>query len=141
MNSTNEQQPGMAGQQLQPGDNQVQFGDKTVKLSLSARALQALNSMELQTHIDVELELYFSCLIRKRVNIRERAQSDAVMNASVNENLSISFRPVMTKVCRVSDVVGEPDTERLPIINPARFTPNWVSLDYKNRQWTGDFGF
>lgn len=141
MTSLNTNQTGVAGQILQQGDNQVQFGDKSLRLSLSSRAFEALNRKHQQAHIDIELELYFSCLIRKRVNIREQAQTDAVINTDVNEHMSISFRPVMTKVCKASDVVGEPDIESLPIINPVRFTPNWVSLDYKNEQWTGDFGF
>lgn len=127
------------GQNLEVGDNQILFGSKMLNLSLSARAMQALNAEHQPAHI--ELELYFSCLIRKRVNIREQPQADALLNTAVSKNLSISFRPVMTKVCRVSDVVGEPDIERLPIIDPVRFTPNWLSLDYKNKQWIGEFGF
>ncbi len=47
----------------------------------------------------------------------------------------------MTKVCQVSDVAGEPDIEPLPIVKPERFTPNWLSLDYKNGQWLGEFGY
>lgn len=141
MENATERSASVAGQDLQVGDNQIRFGDKNLKLLLSSRALQALHRKDQQSHIDIELELYFSCLIRKRVNIREQAQTDAAMNTTVNENVSISFRPVMTKVCRVADVVDEPDIESLPIIDPARFTPKWVSLDYKNKQWTGDFGF
>lgn len=143
MNHALKNQAEISGQDLQAGDNQIQFGEKLLKLSLSPRAIKTLKSNEAQAHIDIELELYFSCLIRKKVNIREQARDDSIFNIGVNENLSISFRPVMTKVCKVSDVAegSEPDIENLPILNPARFIPNWVSLDYKNKQWVGEFGF
>lgn len=141
MNNMLANQEKIAGQHLHSGDNQILFGEKLLKLSLSSRAMKALQSNDQQAHINIELELYFSCLIRKRVNIREQARTDAIFNTDINEKLSISFRPVMTKVCKMSDVVGEPDIENLPILNPKRFTPNWVSLDYKNKQWVGEFGF
>lgn len=124
-----------------PGLHKIKFGKKLLQLSLSVRAVRAMATLDQQGRIDVELELYFSCLIRKRVNIRRQARADAIFKTAVNNFLSISFRPVMTKVCQVSDVTDEPDVEPLPIIKPERFTPNWLSLDYKNGQWLGDFGY
>ena len=108
-------------QLLGSGLHKVNFGKRILQLSLSSRATRAM--AEKDEHIDVELELYFSCLIRKRVNIRQQPRTDAILKTTVNEFLSISFRPVMTKVCKISDVTGEPDIEPLPIIKPERFTP------------------
>jgi len=124
-----------------PGLYKIKFDRKLLQLSLSVRAARAMADQDQQGHIDVELELYFSCLIRKRVNIRRQPRADAIFKTAVNNYLSISFRPVMTKVCQVSDVAGEPDVEPLPIVKPERFTPNWLSLDYKNGQWLGEFGY
>ncbi len=131
---------------LDSGLHNISFDKKILKLSLSSRAARAMadqgqDGPGQEGHIDVELELYFSCLIRKRVNIRQQPRADAIFKTAVNDFLSISFRPVMTKVCLVSDAVGEPDIEPLPIVKPERFTPNWLSLDYKNGQWQGEFGY
>jgi len=44
------------GQNLEVGDNQILFGSKMLNLSLSARAMQALNAEHQPAHIDIELE-------------------------------------------------------------------------------------
>jgi len=131
----------ITGAIFEPGDNTIRLGNKSVRLSLSQSAARMLSSNETQPHVDIELELYFSCLIRKRVNVRAQSRPDTILSSDVTRNLSISFRPVTTKFCRMSDVHGEPDIESMPIKDPGRFVPKWVSLDYRHGQWTGEYGF
>jgi hypothetical protein len=85
----------------------------------------------------VEMELYFSCLIRKAVRFGQNAQAEKF--ASASPKLKIGFRPVMTKVCSVSEVEGEPPLEDFPIVKPEAFVPKRLVIDYKKGQWTGEF--
>jgi hypothetical protein len=85
----------------------------------------------------VEMELYFSCLIRKTVRFGDDAQ--AISFASAAPRLKIGFRPVMTKACRMSDVEGEPPLEDFPIVRPEAFVPKRLKIDYRGGKWLGEF--
>jgi hypothetical protein len=106
----------------------------TVELSRAARAALARRTAPLVA----EMELYFSCLIRKRVRFPERAHPDALF-ASLDPMLTICFRPVMTRACAVSDVDDHPDLEAFPIQRVAAFVPRHLRLDYRHGNWSGGF--
>ena len=90
----------------------------------------------------VELELYFSCLIRKRVYFHEKPLTDGIPVPSAVNNLAIEFRPVMTRACLVGDAdVHNPSVERFPIVKGERFFPKWFTLDFRKGQWRGEFGY
>jgi len=85
----------------------------------------------------VEMELYFSCLIRKAVYFGRDVHAGAFAN--VTPNLIVGFRPVMTKSCNVNDFEIEPPVEDFPIVKPEAFVPKRLTIDYQNSNWTGDF--
>ncbi|MDH4200811.1 MAG: hypothetical protein OEV66_10570 [Spirochaetia bacterium] len=111
-----------------------------MKIQITQKANKEL--LKLGHALNVELELYFSCLIRKRVLFREQALPDAIGIPSNIENLAIQFRPVMTKACLIGDL-DEQDTavEKFPIVRAERFFPKWFKLDYKKGKWNGEFGY
>ena len=92
---------------------------------------------ELTEPLAVEMELYFSCLIRKAVRFGRDAQ--AVNFAFAAPKLKIGFRPVMTKACRVSDFEGEPPLEDFPIVRPEAFVPKRLTIDFRRGKWIGEF--
>jgi len=111
-----------------------------MKIEISSRGQTRLNKSGKTLY--VELELYFSCLLRKRVIFHETVIDDGLEVKTGIENLCIQFRPVMTKACLVGDSdVHDPQVERFPIVNAERFYPKWVRLDYTRGKWTGDFGY
>ncbi len=85
----------------------------------------------------VEMELYFSCLIRKAVRFGSEAQAASFAFAS--PQLKIGFRPVMTSSCSVSDFKDEPPVTDFPIVKPEAYVPKRLTIDYKNGNWVGDF--
>ncbi len=85
----------------------------------------------------VEMELYFSCLIRKAVRFGADAQAASFAEAS--PKLKIGFRPVMTRACSVSDFEGAPPLADFPIVKPEAYVPKRITIDFRNGQWTGDF--
>jgi len=92
--------------------------------------------------LKVELELYFSCLIRLRVLFPEHSQPGFIPINSHHDKLEVYFHPIMTKRCTIEQIRGhDPDTETFPIKKPEKFIPKWLALDYRQQQWTGEFGY
>lgn len=115
--------------------NTIELLGKRVLVEWSPSADKKLQ--ELDQPLSVEMELYFSCLIRKAVRFGRDAQ--AVNFAFAAPKLKIGFRPVMTKICKVSDFAGEPPLEDFPIVKPEAFVPKRLKIDYKRGEWTGEF--
>jgi hypothetical protein len=113
---------------------------KALNIQLTPSAKSRL--LALKQPLNVELELYFSCLIRLRVVFPEQPGDDYIPVTSSHENLNIFFHPIMTKHCVVDDIRGsDPDTETFPIKKPEKFIPHWLKLDFKNGNWAGEFGY
>ena len=108
---------------------------KKIVVEWSASADKAMGS--LASPLLVEMELYFSCLIRKAVRFGEHSRSREYV--SVTPQLKVGFRPVITKVCRVSEVDGEPPLEDFHMLKPEAFVPKKLFIDFKRGQWLGEF--
>ncbi len=113
----------------------IELLGRTVRVELTPAAQSALRQRHTPLH--AEMELYFSCLIRKRVRFDVPVRGEVAM---LGQELSVSFRPVMTRGCAVSEYTPE-HLEDLPITDPARFVPHWLRIDYRNAAWQGEFGF
>jgi hypothetical protein len=87
----------------------------------------------------VEMELYFSCMIRKKVRFYQDAAVGDFIRAT--DKLSVGFRPVMTQQCSMQDVDGSPPLTDFEIKKPAHFIPQWLRIDYRKGEWRGEFGY
>ena len=115
--------------------NTIEILGKKVLVEWSFSADKKLQ--ELTEPLAVEMELYFSCLIRKAVRFGGDAQAQNFTSAA--PHLKVGFRPVMTKVCKVSDYEGAPPVEDFPIVKPEAFVPKHLTIDYQGGKWSGDF--
>jgi len=115
--------------------NTIEILGRKVLVEWSASADKKLR--ELTEPLAVEMELYFSCLIRKAVRFGGDAQASNF--ASASPHLKVGFRPVMTKACSVKDFEDEPPVEDFPIVKPEAFVPKRLAIDYKAGKWSGDF--
>lgn len=115
------------------------LGTRTVEMRLSDRARDRLEREP--GPLDIEMELYFSCLLRKRVHFLTAPHANVAARVSLNDNVSVSFRPVMTRACSISEVIGEPEVETATLVRAAAFTPKWLALDYAQGRWAGEFGY
>jgi hypothetical protein len=113
----------------------VEILGKKILVEWSASADRKLQ--ELAEPLLVEMELYFSCLIRKAVRFGRDAQAGEF--ATAGPQLKVGFRPVMTKACNVNDFEVEPPVEDFPIVKPAAFVPKRLTIDFRNGNWVGDF--
>jgi len=108
---------------------------KSIDIRLTNAAEGAL--ARLGSPLVVEMELLFSCLLRKRVLF-----GGALAGAyPVNDRLAIRFRPIMTRHCNVSDNDGPPPSDDFPIANPRPYVPNWLRIDFRRGEWVGEFGY
>ena len=117
-------------------EKQIKIKGKLVSVSVSNAAEKALATRS--KTLVADMELYFSCLIRKQVRFKENLEGDLV---NFSEQLAVRFRPVMTKSCGIDYDGDEPPLEDFPIKKPEAFVPNWLKIDFKKNEWIGEFGF
>ena len=112
---------------------------KPLRVDLSRAARQALDAR--QQPLLAEMELFFSCLIRKQV--RFRVPSADIDHDAVNAgpNLLVRFHPVMTAVCGKDYDGDEPPLTDFPIARVQAFVPHWLAIDFRHGSWRGEFGF
>lgn len=108
---------------------------KSLEIRLSRAAQKALAVRE--TPLVAEMELLFSCLLRKRVYFGE----DTDASTPVEGRLAVRFKPIMTRRCSVAEGGAHPPSERFPLENPRPYVPNWLAIDYRRGEWVGEFGY
>jgi hypothetical protein len=117
----------------------LRLGERELELRLSARAEKQLARQ--RQALDIEMELYFSCLIRKRVHFRAPPINEVAVRAVLTDNVSVSFRPVTSRACSVREAGEAPDVVTLPLVRLRAFTPKWLAVDYARGVWSGNFGY
>ena len=120
----------------------VEMMGKPIQVEISDSAARQLQGRA--EPLFIEMELYFSCLIRKRVRVYETVVEPADKRFAVrfSDKLQINFRPVMTKSCSISSCEdGKPPLSDFPIRKPQSYIPRWLSLDFSKGKWCGDFGY
>ncbi|MBZ0069528.1 MAG: hypothetical protein K8F26_12035 [Thiobacillus sp.] len=113
----------------------VTLYEKQIEIRLTAAAARALSQRA--TPLVAEMELLFSCLLRKRVYFGESMDH----TTPVNDRLSVRFKPIMTRRCSVSEGGATPPSEGFPLENPRPFVPGWLAIDYRRGEWVGQFGY
>lgn len=87
----------------------------------------------------VELELYFSCLVKKFVHFHEaQPQRETI---AVSDNLAVFFRPVTSTACsfEVADRLGRQPEIEIDTPNVRKIAPKHVKLDFVRGGWRGEF--
>lgn len=108
---------------------------KIVHVEWSAAADNTMAT--LASPLRVEMELYFSCMIRKVVRFNRTPSVQYAV--SITPGLIVGFRPVVTKACSVSEVEEEPPLEDFHMTKPEAFVPRKLYIDFKRGQWVGEF--
>lgn len=121
---------------------EVRLHERTihVRISRAARAAAA----QLTEPLIVEMELYFSCLVRKAVRFRPAgytADTAGTTSIPLSDNLVLQFRPVTTQHCSLSSGETAPPLEAMPVARPQAFVPHWLEIDFHHGAWAGEFGY
>ena len=127
-------------------NHSIKLLGKSVDVTLSETARNALSRRT--KPLAIEMELYFSCLIRKQVRFSDAATSVGnsteqknLLEARLNDRMRIRFHPVMTKVCGKNYEGDEPPLTDFPITNTKAYIPHWLKIDYQKNAWVGEFGY
>ncbi|HEB58382.1 MAG TPA: hypothetical protein ENJ01_04100 [Gammaproteobacteria bacterium] len=85
----------------------------------------------------IEMQLYFSCVVKKRVLFHEQPVHDGV---TVDERLAVAFRAVEASSCDPVEFARNFPEKRELLSNGARrMHPSRLELDYRNGHWRGAF--
>jgi hypothetical protein len=123
-------------------NHSIELQGKTVEVTLTENARNAL-SRRIKPLV-VEMELYFSCLIRKQVRFYDAGNGNEDRNpfeARLNDRMRIRFRPIMTKACGKDFEGDEPPVTDFPIANSKAYIPHYLNIDFRNNKWLGEFGY
>jgi hypothetical protein len=128
-------------QKNQTGKSIIEVLGKPLMVSFTRAARKATE--QLDAPLWIEMELYFSCLVRKAVRFHHTSPAHAqiMQPVSLTETINLLFRPVVTEHCSVADVDEVPDLETMPANKPAALVPRWLNIDFKHGQWHGEFGY
>ncbi len=87
----------------------------------------------------VELELYFSCLVKKFVHFHEEAGDRKTVAAS--DKLRLYFRPVTSTACSfaVAERLGRQPEAELHSEAIGKIAPKIVSIDFTGGAWRGRY--
>lgn len=113
----------------------VTINERRVDVCWTGRAGREL---ERRDHpLVVELQLYFSCVVKKRVLFHEHA---TLASTPVDRNLELAFRAVASAACDPTEFVASyPQGKSLSSGKAARMVPRRVEIDYRRGIWEGAF--
>ena len=87
----------------------------------------------------VELQLYFSCVVKKRVLFHQHAEFDTTV---VNRNLELAFQPIASAACDPREFAASyPRGKSLSRGMAARMVPRAVEIDFRQGRWEGQFTY
>lgn len=118
-------------------NSQVRLHGKAVVVEWSAAAQAELERRA--GPLTVELELYFSCLVKKFVHFHESVPARETV--AVTEHLRLLFRPVTSTACSM-DVAERLDRQpEVDLEGPiaSKLAPRRVWIDHRGGGWQAEF--
>ena len=117
----------------------VVINGKNVLVEWTAAAARELAKR--QDPLIVELELYFSCLVKKFVHFREDSRGRAIVAA--NEKLHLYFRPVTSTACsfEVAERLGRQPEIDIDSKALRKMAPKRVLITFQRGAWGGNFNW
>jgi hypothetical protein len=119
-------------------EDTIEINGRQVALDVTPGAEVALVTARAPLHID--MELYFSCLIGKRVNFVETPPEHTVGRARLTDRVTVGFRAYATETCQAGDQRHALESKIIPLDRAERYMPKWLKIDYRDGAWSGEFG-
>jgi hypothetical protein len=117
----------------------ITINDRPVAVEWTPAAETALAKRS--STLFVELELYFSCLVKKFVHFRDDARGKPTVAA--RDNLQLYFRPVTSTACtfEVAERLGRQPEMEIDSVALSHVAPKRVFIDHVDGAWRGSFYF
>lgn len=115
----------------------IHIRGKKMSVIYSKRAKKALEKRD--SSLIAELQLYFTCVVQKRVVFHEQTDLDTI---TANPHLEIAYHTVQSNACDpVEFAEKHPVKKELNSKGANAMRPSLLKIDFKNNEWTGDFSF
>ena len=121
----------------QPLNKEILINDKSLVVTWTPRAQRELDR---RTHpLYVEMELYFSCMVKKYIHFLDRPRNAA--SVQINEKFAVYFRPVTSTECSMDLAANLGRQPEIELHNEAvsRMVPKRIFVDFKNSRWIGEY--
>jgi len=113
----------------------IQLSNNTLTVEWTRRAENALSERAGPLYVD--MQLYFSCVVQKRVLFHDSTEHDVI---TVDNRLSVMFRPVEAQSCDPQSFAdNHPVKRELFSRSATRMRPRLLQIDYSDREWSGRF--
>lgn len=111
--------------------------ERDIAVHLSAKAIKILQNRV--SPLYVNMELYFSCFIKKMIHFSELPPKHEARR--VTDKLFASFRPVQSKSCNIHDLEGDNKATLIDLHVTKRkaIVPKHLFIDFKRGKWEGEF--
>lgn len=115
----------------------IDIRGKQMAIKYSKRAEQALSLRK--TPLIAELQLYFTCVVQKRVVFHEQTKLNTIPTKT---NLEISYHTVQSDACGpVEFAEKHPVKKELNSKGANSMRPSLFEIDFKKGKWVGVFSF
>ncbi len=115
--------------------NDIVLRDNALKVSWTNRAERAFQSRN--KPLIAEMQLYFSCMVKKRVLFHEDTEFKTV---DVNQQLQVFFRLVQSQKCDPIEFAAKhPVEQEFKTLHAAKMKPKSLEIDFKGGQWIGEY--
>lgn len=113
----------------------IDIRGKKMKIMYSKRAEKALQKRN--SSLIAELQLYFTCVVQKRVVFHEKTDLETI---TVNPKLEIAYHTVQSNNCNPIEFAEKhPVKKELNSKAAKSMLPSLFQIDYKNGNWVGEF--
>ena len=110
---------------------------KRIEIVWTERAEAAFKSR--RDPLLIEMQLYFSCVVKKRVIFHVHADLEAVV---VSDKMKIAYRAIQSAACDPETFARDHPQGRELDSNAARkMQPSKLSIDFRRGRWLGEMGF
>jgi len=115
----------------------VVLGNKNLRVEWTNRADLVLQARS--QPLIIEMQLYFSCVVKKRVLFHNNSNLDVT---DVNNSIKIAFQSIQSAACDPEEFAKNYPVGRV-LDSPAvtKMTPSRLSIDFHQGQWQGEFGY
>ena len=114
---------------------EIEYKEHSLTIEWTKRANKVL--FDKSESLIVEMQLYFSCVVKKRVIFTEKAEFNVI---PVTDNLSIAFHAVEAASCDpVEFAKNFPAKREFDSIASSKMHPRQLKIDFINNSWRGEF--
>lgn len=116
----------------------ISLRGEALQVSWTQRAAQAL--AQRSEPLLAEMQLYFSCVVKKRVVFHEHPPVSDLEAIALNDHLQVAFRPVEANSCDpVEFAANFPVRREFDSAAALRMHPKQLQIDYREGSWQGEF--